>query len=133
MAPELVVTGRKNCRWESGVSNPHRAKFCNECGNKLVWAETDKTKKSHRMSLDKSIVTIGRQLQKKRQADIMFVLDCTGSMQGEIDAIKETIMDFADTIESEGVRVRVGLVEFRDRLKNLRTSRSSVRRETFYQ
>ena len=112
-----------------GVSNPHRA---NECGNKLVWAETDKTKKSHRMSLGKSIVTIGRQLQKKRQADIMFVLDCTGSMQGEIDAIKETIMDFADTIESEGVRVRVGLVEFRDRLKNLRTSRSS-RRETFYQ
>lgn len=55
-------------------------------------------------------------LQGKRSADIMFVLDCTGSMGGEIEAIKDAIMDFADTIESEGVRVRVGLVEFRDRL-----------------
>ena len=33
----------------------------------------------------------------------MFVLDCTGSMQGEIDGIKETIMEFADTIEKDGV------------------------------
>ncbi len=48
----------------------------------------------------------------------MFVLDCTGSMQGEIDGIKETIMEFADTIEKDGVRVRVGLIEFRDRLIN---------------
>ena len=33
----------------------------------------------------------------------MFVLDCTGSMQGEIYGIKETIMEFADTIEKDGV------------------------------
>lgn len=51
-----------------------------------------------------------------RSADIMFVLDCTGSMRGEIDAIKDAITDFADTIKSDGVRVRVGLVAFRDRL-----------------
>lgn len=55
-------------------------------------------------------------LQGKRRADIMFVLDCTGSMRGEIEAIKDAIIDFANTIESDGVRVRVGLVEFRDRL-----------------
>jgi Mg-chelatase subunit ChlD len=57
-----------------------------------------------------------QQLQNKRSADIMFVLDCTGSMQGEIEAIKEAIISFANTIESDGVRVRVGLIEFRDRL-----------------
>ena len=39
-------------------------------------------------------------------------------MQGEIDGIKETIMEFADTIEKDGVRARVGLIEFRDRLIN---------------
>jgi von Willebrand factor type A domain/zinc-ribbon domain len=57
-----------------------------------------------------------QQLQNKRSADIMFVLDCTGSMQGEIEAIKDAIISFANTIESDGVRVRVGLIEFRDRL-----------------
>ena len=51
-----------------------------------------------------------------RQVDIMFVLDCTESMRGEISAIKDAIASFADTIKSEGVRARVGLIEFRDRL-----------------
>lgn len=62
-------------------------------------------------------ITIKKEaLHKKRRADVMFVLDCTGSMEGEIQAIKDSISDFADTITSQGVRVRVGLVEFRDRL-----------------
>ena len=52
----------------------------------------------------------------KRTADLMFVLDCTHSMRGELSAMKDTIMEFADTIESAGVRVRVGLVAFYDRL-----------------
>ena len=51
-----------------------------------------------------------------RKVDVMFVLDCTGSMQGEIDAIRDAILSFADTIASDGVRARVGLIEFRDRL-----------------
>jgi len=76
------------------------------------------SRKANRMSLGQSIATMAQELQNQRKADIMFVLDCTGSMQGEIDAIKETIMDFADSIELQGVRVRVGLVEFRDRLIN---------------
>lgn len=46
----------------------------------------------------------------------MFVLDCTGSMKGEIDAIRDAIIGFVDSIQSEGVRARVGLIEFRDRL-----------------
>jgi Mg-chelatase subunit ChlD len=51
---------------------------------------------------------------RKRQADIAFVLDCTSSMRGEHEAIKSTIADFAETISLEGVRARIGLVEYRD-------------------
>lgn len=33
-----------------------------------------------------------QEAKKKRKADIMFCLDCTGSMGGEIEAIKDTIV-----------------------------------------
>jgi Mg-chelatase subunit ChlD len=56
------------------------------------------------------------EMQARRCADVMFVLDCTGSMRGEINAIRDAITDFAETIRTEGVRARVGLIEFRDRL-----------------
>jgi Mg-chelatase subunit ChlD len=36
-------------------------------------------------------------------------------MQGEIDAIRDTILDFVAEIERDGVRVRVGLLAFGDR------------------
>ncbi|NER97336.1 MAG: VWA domain-containing protein [Symploca sp. SIO1B1] len=110
-----------------GASNPNSAKFCNECGTALAPVEQTPTVKSQSPGQDDlldadpwadSIATIAQELQAKRKADVMFVLDCTGSMQGEIDAIKDAITAFADTIESDGVRVRVGLVEFRDRLIN---------------
>lgn len=55
-------------------------------------------------------------VSKQQKADIVFVLDCTGSMQGEINAVRDAIADFVDTIEAQGVRARVGLIEFRDRL-----------------
>jgi Mg-chelatase subunit ChlD len=114
-----------------GDPNPDSAKFCNECGTALTSAEPtldtqqmlpEEIQSQKRDStLDtnfwtNSIATVVQELQAKRKADVMFVLDCTGSMQGEIDAIKDAITSFADTIESDGVRVRVGLIEFRDRL-----------------
>src|SRR5262249_53373593 len=43
---------------------------------------------------------------------------CTGSMRGELDAIRDAILDFAQTIGADGVRARVGLIEFRDRFDN---------------
>lgn len=123
-----------------GASNPNNQRYCNHCGTFLgqiatpnggVAAPTQPqvipptvisprspvppTKPlsaSELKLLNKKLAA----MQNKRSADIMFVLDCTGSMGGEIEAIKDAIMDFADSIESNGVRVRVGLVEFRDRL-----------------
>jgi Mg-chelatase subunit ChlD len=107
-----------------GASNADAMKFCGECGAALAPAEPLRSVEKpagggvlDAASLAKSIATGGAALQRTgRKADIMFVLDCTGSMQGEIDAIKDAIMAFADTIESDGVRVRVGLIAFRDRL-----------------
>lgn len=106
-----------------GASNRDAMKFCGECGAALSPAESlrsvDKLARDGALDATKlaeSIATGGAAFQGMgRRADIMFVLDCTGSMRGEIDAIKDAIMSFADTIESDGVRVRVGLLAFRDR------------------
>lgn len=106
-----------------GASNFDVASVCNICGKALATIITaPNIKKPAGVTVDatKFAMTInqkGGKLQGKRRADILFVLDCTGSMQGEIDAIKDTIAEFADTIESDGVRARVGLIEFRDRLE----------------
>jgi hypothetical protein len=107
-----------------GASNFDKAKFCGECGASLETGDTPKTTGEVESKLPKfdltklgsSLATKAKLLENKRKADIIFVLDCTGSMQGEIDAIKDAITSFADTIEAEGVRARVGLVAFRDRL-----------------
>lgn len=110
-----------------GASNFDTAKFCGECGATLTTAPIPIKRVDEPTAISKpldvagvvdSLLAHAEALKSKRKADVMFVLDCTGSMQGEIDAIKEAIVSFADTIESDGVRVRVGLVEFRDRLIN---------------
>jgi Mg-chelatase subunit ChlD len=107
-----------------GASNPDNAKFCNECAQALAIVMTPKSTPT-RVTKDftfgagelaASITRKKAELHARRKADILFVLDCTGSMQGEIDAIKDSIASFADTIKSDGVRARVGLIEFRDRL-----------------
>lgn len=107
------------------ASNSDALKFCGECGtaldsNKSAIAVESRTPigtgSVDAASLARSIMTNKAALEGKRKADVMFVLDCTGSMQGEINAIRDAITGFADTINSDGVRVRVGLVEFRDRL-----------------
>ncbi|MEB3342813.1 VWA domain-containing protein [Okeania sp.] len=106
-----------------GTSNLDTAKSCQQCGTELetkpkTTSRSKPTIKSHSPEELVEALKLTAEILAKRQADIMFVLDCTGSMEGEINAIKETIMEFADTIEKDGVRVRVGLIEFRDRLIN---------------
>jgi hypothetical protein len=50
-----------------------------------------------------------------REVDLGFVLDTTGSMAEEIAAVKATIQKVASTLGAEGVNVKVGLVEYKDR------------------
>jgi uncharacterized protein YegL len=48
------------------------------------------------------------------RAQVLFVLDVTGSMMHEIDGVKDNIKDFLDYIQTEGLEVEVGLIAFRD-------------------
>jgi len=48
------------------------------------------------------------------QADIVFVLDVTSSMQWAIDDLKNGIGKFADTLAKARINYRLGLVAFRD-------------------
>ncbi len=45
-------------------------------------------------------------------ADIVFMIDTSGSMGDEIEAVKSSCMSFADRIVEEGADVRLGLVGF---------------------
>ena len=48
------------------------------------------------------------------QADIVFIIDATGSMSEEIKAVKENISGFVDTLSSKGVSASLALVSYQD-------------------
>lgn len=50
-----------------------------------------------------------------RPVDLAFVLDTTGSMSEEIAAVKATIQKVAKSLGSSEIKVRVGLVEYKDK------------------
>jgi uncharacterized protein YegL len=56
-----------------------------------------------------------RVLPQERSIDVAFILDSTGSMSEEIAAVKSTIQKVAESLRGSNVRVRMGLVEFKDR------------------
>jgi hypothetical protein len=70
-----------------------------------------------------SRLTLGatRALPAKRQIDLAFVLDTTGSMQEEIEAVKQTISAVATQLSTAQTDVRIGLVEYKDRTDCLLT------------
>ena len=57
---------------------------------------------------------LGDAVQLGGQADIVFVIDITGSMSGAIANVKRNISEFSDKIESFGIRPRFALIEFGD-------------------
>ena len=58
--------------------------------------------------------------QKKGSAswklDLFFAIDCTGSMAGEIEGVKQSVIAFSEIIQDDGINIRLGLIEYRDRL-----------------
>ena len=59
--------------------------------------------------------TLTRASQEKRMPiDFIFVLDETGSMQREIDDVKENIYHFADEMARRAINYRLGLITFSD-------------------
>jgi hypothetical protein len=60
-------------------------------------------------------LAVKRVLPATREVDIAFILDTTGSMSEEIAAVKATIQKVAAAFNTNTLRVRVGLVEYKDR------------------
>ncbi len=60
-------------------------------------------------------LSTARALAGRPVIDIAFILDTTGSMGEEIDAVKDTIRQVAAGIDGLGVDVRIAMVEYRDR------------------
>ena len=63
-------------------------------------------------------------LKKDRSAgvdavDIVFALDVTGSMGGEITGVKNHIVEFADSLSHRGIDFRLGMVTFLDIIENV--------------
>jgi uncharacterized protein YegL len=50
--------------------------------------------------------------QSASNADVIFMLDTSGSMSDEIDAVKRSCQDFASHIAKVGANVRLGLIGF---------------------
>lgn len=50
-----------------------------------------------------------------KTADVLFILDTTGSMQFAINAMKQCIADVAQAYLTSRINIQVGLLEFRDR------------------
>lgn len=48
------------------------------------------------------------------KADVVFVIDTTGSMEGEIENVKNNVDTFVSELEENNVDIRLGLVEYKD-------------------
>jgi hypothetical protein len=100
-----------------GEMNPDDAMTCSECMVLLNKEKLPKEEKSDfAEQFARSVAKIGSEgFASKKIADVMFVFDCTASMGGEIRAMQDAIIEFARTVTADGLNVRLGLVEFRDR------------------
>ena len=60
-------------------------------------------------------LTANREIPALRPVDVAFILDTTGSMGEEIDAVRTTIAKVAKELGRQNFQVRLGLVEYKDR------------------
>jgi len=49
-----------------------------------------------------------------KKLDIFFVIDTTGSMGNEIDGVKNSVIDFANSLKSSGYDVALGVIPYTD-------------------
>ncbi len=88
-----------------------KTKAVAQCGQDQVSATID----GQLDTVTKFVLDRQRELPARRTIDLAFVLDTTGSMSEEIDAVKHTIRTVADKLSTAQTDVRIGLVEYKDR------------------
>jgi len=54
-----------------------------------------------------------------QMADIIFVLDVTGSMGNEISNVKNNVIEFSDSLTARGIDYQLGMVTFLDVIENV--------------
>lgn len=55
-----------------------------------------------------------KESEERSGADIVFIVDVTGSMSEEIEGVKNSMVDFIQSLETEGLDVKVGIVPYSD-------------------
>ncbi len=53
-------------------------------------------------------------LKNEKKVDIAFVVDTTGSMDSAINEVKNSITEFVSYLESQGIDLQIGIVEYWD-------------------
>lgn len=56
-------------------------------------------------------------------SDFLFLIDCTRTMEWVINTLVDTILEVVDIFDEDGLRMRYGVVEFRDQLRDLESIR----------
>jgi hypothetical protein len=63
---------------------------------------------------DETIVTSTQTARTMRRADVLFLLDCTGTMENTLTTNKTTIAEVVEIYENSDIKIRLGLTEYRD-------------------
>jgi outer membrane protein OmpA-like peptidoglycan-associated protein len=68
----------------------------------------------------KKVISVEKiQIAEEVQVDFVFLVDKTGSMQKNIDQIRNNIKSFANTLMKRGIDYRLGLIYFSDDLEKI--------------
>ncbi len=78
-----------------------------------------------------TIVTTSKTARTLRRADVMFLLDCTGTMENTLNVVTSTIDEVVETYAESKVQIRLGLVEFRDLTQPPRDDFDALKLHTF--
>ena len=78
-----------------------------------------------------TIVTTSKTARTLRRADVMFLLDCTGTMENTLNVVTSTIDEVVETYADSKVQIRLGLVEFRDLTQPPRDEFEALKMHTF--
>lgn len=105
-----VSYGKANIRFQAIVEETGRILYNLHHNNVFLYENDDPLQK---FSLQKD--TTGG----INSADIVFVLDVTGSMTEEIAMVRDNIIEFADSLSYGGIDYRLGMVTFLDEIENI--------------
>lgn len=104
-----------------GASNSDYIRRCNECDQPFDSGHAESTRSSARIvepptrRTAKPIDSVKtRATRYGNRVDLCFMLDCSGGMQGPIDALRDSTLDLIDSLAQCGILFRLGLIEIRE-------------------